>query len=371
MRILMIQAGFHAGGAEKVMAALATHRHGHGDEVHVAGMVMPEGGSFFAYPPGVTLHLLGADAKARGGPLLQPRRALEVGRLIRKLRPDLIVSFLTKVNCMTLIAATGTGIPVIISERNNPSAQSARFWRKLQRRLMPRAAGIAMQTADAAADLPPRQRDRAHIIPNPCLPVAFTRANPAEHCRFVAVGRLVEQKGFDRLIDAFAALPPDLPASLDIFGEGGLHDALTAQIAARGMEGRIRLAGLARSAADWLGAGDVLVVSSRYEGFSNVLAEATCSGLPAIGFDCRYSIAELIRDGENGLLVRDGDQAAMTAAMARVAADPVLRARLGQSVQIMADRLDPAQIMAQWDQLIDGAAPRKDYARRLASTASS
>ena len=370
MRILMIQAGFHAGGAEKVMAALAAHRHAKGDEVHVAGMVMPEGGSFFAYPPEVRLHVLGEAARLRGGKLLQPRRMLDTARLIRRLRPDLIVSFLTKVNCLTLIAATGTGIPVVISERNNPSAQSARFWRKLQLLLLPRAAGIAMQTADAAADLPPRQRRRAHILPNPCLPVAFTRPEPAAHCRFVAVGRLVDQKGFDRLIDAFAALPPDLPASLDIFGDGHLHDTLTAQIAARGMQGRIRLAGLAPTA-DWMGAGDVLVVSSRYEGFSNVLAEATCSGLPAIGFDCRYSIAELIHHEQNGLLVPDGDIAAMTGAMARVAQDRALLARLGASPHLMADRLDPAQIMAEWDRLIDGAVQRPGYPRSAAITASS
>ena len=371
MRILMIQAGFHAGGAEKVMAALARHRHEQGDEVHVAGMVMPEGGSFFPYPTGVTLHVLAEQANARRGRLLQPRRALAVGRLIRQLRPDLIVSFLTKVNCMTLIAATGTGIPVVISERNNPGAQSARFWRKLQIRLMPHAAGIAMQTADAAADLPPSQQSRADIIPNPCLPVPFIHAAPADRCRFVAVGRLVRQKGFDRLIDAFAGLPPDLPASLDIFGTGHLHDTLQARIAALGLAGRVRLAGLAGSAAEWLGAGDVLVVSSRYEGFSNVLAEATCSGLPAIGFDCRYSIADLIRDGQNGLLVPDGDIAAMTDAMRRVATDRGLRARLGQSAHLMASQLNPAQVMAQWDSLIDGAARQPRYARRAASTASS
>lgn len=371
MRILMIQAGFHAGGAEKVMAGLSSHRHAQGDEVHVAGMAMPEGGSFFPYPDGVRLHLLAAGARTRGGPLLQPRRVLAVARLIRQLRPDLIVSFLTKVNCMTLIAATGTGIPVLISERNNPAAQSSRFWRRLQRRLMPRAAGVAMQTADAAADLLPRQRDRAHIIPNPCRPVAFIPAPPAEHCRFLAVGRLVEQKGFDRLIDAFAALPADLATSLDIFGEGPLERALSARIEARGMAGRIRLAGLASSASDWMGAGDVLVVSSRYEGFSNVLAEATCSGLPAIGFDCRYSIAELIRDGENGLLVPDGDIPALTAAMARIAGNPALRRRLGQSAQLMADRLAPERIMAQWDALIARATRQGRIAQPLASTESS
>ncbi|WBU56493.1 glycosyltransferase [Paracoccus sediminicola] len=354
MKILMMQAGFSAGGAEKVMAALAAHRAAQGDEVHVGAMTMGPEGSFFPYPPEVTLHVVGPRGK--GGRFVQPRRALGTARLIRKLRPDLIVSFLTKVNCLTLFAATGSDIPVVISERNNPSAQSARFWRKFQRKLMPRAAGIAMQTRDAAADLPPAQQRRAHIIPNPCLPVDYTPAAPTDHCRFVAVGRLVEQKGFDMLIDAFAALPQDLDATLDIFGQGHRADTLQRQINSRGLEKRVRLAGLAGSAREWLGAGDALVVSSRYEGFCNVLAEATCSGLPAIGFDCPYSIGEMIHDGVNGLLVPDGDVPAMTAAMEKFARDATLRKHLSSSPEIMASRLDPDRIMGLWDQLIDEAA---------------
>ena len=352
MRLLLVQGGFGAGGAEKIMAALAGHRAAQGDEVHVAAMMMPAAGSFFPYDPRVRLHLL------RSGPgmLRQPGRAAAIRGLIRRLRPDLVVSFLTKVNCLTLIAAAGTGVPVVVSERNNPARQSASGWQRLQAALLPRAAGIAMQTRDAARDLPPAQARRAHVIANPCRPVDFTPPPPAPECRFVAVGRLDPQKGFDRLIDAFAALPPDLPATLSIFGEGPQRAALADRIAAASLGGRVRLAGLAPSPAAWLGAGDVLVLSSRYEGFSNVLAEAACSGLPAVAVDCPFGVRDIIEPEVNGLIVPEGDPAettaALTGAMARIARDPPLRARLASAPGGVALRLDPARILGQWDALI-------------------
>lgn len=362
-----MQGGFGAGGAEKVMAALASHRARGGDEVHVAAMTMPPGGSFFAYDPAVRLHVIAGGP----GPLRHPARAVGIRRLIGRLRPDLVISFLTKVNCLTLIAAAGTGVPVVVSERNNPAQQSAGSWRRLQAALLPRAAGIAMQTSDAAADLPPAAARRATIIANPCRPVPFTRAPASPRCRFVAAGRLDPQKGFDRLIDAFAALPPDLPAELAIFGTGPMQTALQERITRRGAAGRIRLAGQAASPAAWLGAGDALVLSSRYEGFSNVLAEAATSGLPAIAFDCPFGVRDIIEDGVNGLVVPNGDLQALQAAMVRLACDEGLRARLSQSPERVAARLDPARIMARWDALIAEAVAASPRQQTAAITASS
>ena len=352
MKILMIQGGFGAGGAEKMMCELATHRATLGDEVHVAAMTMPAEGSFFHYPPQISLHVLDRRKANLGAAFLQPLRARAIRRLIAELRPDLIVSFLTKVNCLTLLASVGTGTPVIVSERNNPSAQSPRFWRRAQIALIPRAAGIAMQTHAAAMDLPPPQAARAHVIPNHCKPIPFTPAPAADHCRFVAVGRLDNQKGFDLLLEAFARLPAELGATLDIFGEGRDRRKLEDQIAALGLTGRARLPGQVPTAADWLGAGDVAVVSSRYEGFCNVVAEATCSGLPIISVDCPYGPSEMLRHEQNGLLVPNGDIEGLARAMERLARDPDLRAQLGNAAWIMADRLDPRRIMGQWDTLI-------------------
>lgn len=353
----MIQGGFGTGGAEKIMAAIGAHRHAQGDEVHVAGMFMPPAGPFFPYPPDVRLHLL-ADG-ARPDKLLHLRRLAAIRGLIRRVKPDVILSFLTKVNCLTMLAARGTGIPVVISERNNPLMQSPGFWNRAQQVLAHGAAGIVMQTRGQHDDLSPALQERAVVIHNFCNPVPFRRASPAPDCHFIAVGRLDPQKGFDLLIRAFARVPHP-GARLTIFGEGPERAPLENLVRASGLEGRVSLPGIVRGPQEWLGAGHVLVVSSRFEGFSNVVAEATCSGLPVVSFDCPYGPSEMIVEGRNGLLVPPEDVAALAGAMTRLAADPALRNRLGQAAHIAAARFEQGRIMAQWDAVLGAALqPRK------------
>lgn len=353
MNLLLVQGGFGAGGAEKVMAMLAAHRHARGDRVTVAAMTMPQAGSFFPYPEGVDLLVPGAGIK--GGPLRHPRRMLAIRRLVAGLQPDLVISFLTKINCLTLLAA-GRSQPVVISERNNPMLQS-RLWRRLQDRLAGRARAIVMQTDGARADLPPALQPRARVIPNPCAALPLPTRPDEDGCRFVAVGRLDRQKGFDLLIDAFYRMPASVRARLTIFGEGPDRDALQDRIAARGLGRRVRLAGLSSGPDAWLAAGDALVVSSRFEGFPNVIAEAGCSGLPVLSFDCPHGPAEMIVPGLNGLLVPAGDVEALSREMARFAFDPSLRAGLAAHAEILSARLDPARILAQWDAVIAHAQP--------------
>lgn len=353
----MLQGGFGAGGAEKIMAALAAHRHRRGDEVHVGAMAMPPEGPFFPYPAAIQLHVLAAGAPR--GRLLHLHRLAAIRRLAGALQPDVILSFLTKVNCLTLLATRGTGIPVIISERNNPVMQSPGFWNRAQQVLAHGAAGIVAQTQGQRDALPSRLRARAMVVNNFCYPVPFRRAAPGPNCHFVAVGRLDAQKGFDLLIRAFARIPQP-GARLTIFGEGPARPALEEQVRAAGLGDRVFLPGIARGPQEWLGAGHVLVLSSRYEGFPNVVAEATCSGLPVVSFDCPHGPAEMIVEDRNGLLVPPGDVEALARAMTRVAGDPALRARLGQSPHLAAARLDPARIMAQWDAVIGAAGqPRR------------
>lgn len=348
----MLQGGFGTGGAEKIMAALAAHRHDRGDEVHVGGMFMPPEGPFFPYPADVQLHVLAAGARA--GKLLQLRRLAAIRGLIRRVRPDAILSFLTKVNCLTLLAARGTGIPVVISERNNPALQSPGFWHRAQQVLAQGAAGLVMQTGGQRDSLPTALHARAAVIPNFCDPVPFRRAAPGPDCHFVAVGRLDRQKGFDLLLRAFARVPHP-GARLTIFGEGGERAALEQLTRDLGLDQRVSLPGIARGPQEWLGAGHVLVVSSRFEGFSNVVAEATCSGLPVLSFDCPHGMDEMIVEERNGLLVPPGDVEALGCAMTRLADDPALRNRLGRSAHLAAARFDRGRILAQWDAVLDAA----------------
>ena len=359
MRLLLVQGGFGAGGAEKVVALLAAHRAALGDEVHVAGLTCPAGGSYFAYPDAVTLHVARPD-RSGGGRGAQVRRLRHVRQCLSRIGPDVAIAFLTKVNTLTVLASTGLGVPVVISERNNPTVQGGSdLWGPLHSLAMPRAAAIVMQTERARTSLPPRLQRRADVIPNPCAPLGEPRSAPppGEGVRFLAVGRLERQKGFDLLLEAFARLrgaQPDL--RLTVFGEGPERPSLEAQAARLGLAGAVDLPGPTSRPGAWIEAGDILVLPSRYEGFPNVVAEATVSGMPVVAFDCPWGPRELISDDRNGLLVPPCDVGALARAMSRLAGDATLRARMRAARALNLDRLSAPAVMRRWDDVIWSAA---------------
>ena len=163
---------------------------------------------------------------------------------MRSSRFDVVVSFLTKINVLALLAKTGTGTPVIVSERNNPLQQRSNpLWGLLLRWLYPRAAAIVMLTERSKICLPATQRSRAIVIPNPMLapPVEARLEGPPA---LVAVGRLNEQKGFDLLLRAFADIAEEIPDwRLIIWGEGPDRVALEQQVRDLGID---RSSGIAR-----------------------------------------------------------------------------------------------------------------------------
>lgn len=374
-RIVLVQAGLGAGGAEKIVNLIARRRLDRGDEVHVLAFDGDRAGSYFAYPDGVQISTLSSSARG-GGKLRSLARLRWLAGRLKALQPDLVVSFLTKVNVLTLLAATAIRLPapVIVSERNNPLRQNAHpAWRLLTRAVSGRAARLVMQTEAARGTLPAALQPRSVVIPNPCAAPETAGAAP-ERTAFVAVGRLDPQKGFDRLIDAFA-VPALAGMRLTIWGEGGARARLEAQIAARGLGDRVRLPGRTQAPGAWIDPDATFVLSSRFEGFPNVLAEAMSAGMASVAFDCDWGPSELIEDGVNGFLVADGDTDALSAAMARLGGDPALRARLGAAAQETATRFSAEAVLAQWDAAFDGvcgetvARPRSAAAQTAAADA--
>ncbi|WP_298908480.1 glycosyltransferase family 4 protein [uncultured Aliiroseovarius sp.] len=350
MKILVVQGGFGAGGAEKVVAMIAAHRAQMGDEVTVMGFDMPDDGSYFPYPE--TVRLLLPDGAKGSNPLARFRM---IRRTIKTTRPDVVLSFLTKINVLSLIAAIGTATPVVISERNNPRAQNAHpIWRHAQNLLVRRAACAVMQTERAQADLPKSAQVRSNVIPNPCAPNPDHPARPDPHGnRLVAVGRLDTQKGFDVLLRAMVEIVEAQPkAMLTIHGEGSQRGALEALRAELGLEDHVALPGASPTPGAWLSQADLLIMPSRFEGFPNVLAEATVAGLPVVSTNCDFGPREMIVVGENGLLVPVDDVPILADAVIRLMQDSTLRAHMAGQAAINRDRLAPKQILARWDQVI-------------------
>ena len=163
-------------------------------------------------------------------------------------------------------------------------------------------------------------------------------SDPSDPVRLLSVGRLVEKKGFDDLLEALAKLSPVLAWTLDVVGGGALEDRLRRRAAALGVGERVRWLGSLphdRVVEHFAGA-DLFVLASRIcadgdrDGLPNVLMEAQLLGAACVA--TRVSgTPELIEHEVNGLLVAPRDTGAMAAALERAIVDAVLRARLAEA----------------------------------------
>ncbi len=162
--------------------------------------------------------------------------------------------------------------------------------------------------------------------------------DPSAPVRLLSVGRAVEKKGYDVLLDALALLPVELNWHLTHIGGGDLRVKLQAKAKQLGLDGRIEWQG-SRTQGDVLAAcrsADLFVLASRIadngdrDGLPNVLMEAQSQGLACLSTDVS-GVPELIRDGETGCLVPPGDAPALGRALEALIRDPALRHRLGDA----------------------------------------
>ncbi|HSX55545.1 MAG TPA: glycosyltransferase, partial [Sphingomonas sp.] len=190
------------------------------------------------------------------------------------------------------------------------------------------------------------------VIPNPIPSLPF-RLRQEGAPQLVAVGRLTEQKGFDLLIDAFGRIAERFPDwNLLIFGEGPERSRLEEMAAEHGLLDRVFLPGNTERHGEWINAASVFVLSSRYEGFANVVGEAMQAGLAVVAFDCDFGPADMIEPGVSGVLVSAGDAAQLAAALSDVMSSEARRRQLGANAIERAQLFDERTILDRWLRLI-------------------
>ena len=356
MRIALVLSGLGAGGAERVAAILARAWIDRGWDVVLVCFEqegtepyhrLPEEVRIIRRPPPRKRSFHRAALDLAG-------RVLFLRRIFRSENPDVVVSFLTKNNVLALLANMGSSRPLVICERNNPLRQDVRpTWHAIQGRLARRST-LVLQTSASRRAFSSAALAGARVIPNP-IERAWFAANPLLNT-IVAAGRLVEQKGFDRLIDAFAQALPSSPGwNLVIWGEGPMRGALEAQRHALGLDDKVALPGISAVPREWVCSGSVFALSSRYEGFPNVLVEAMSAGMAVVSFDCPFGPADIVRNGEDGLLVPEGDVPALAGCLSRLMVDPPLRLGLGRAAQHSVQRFGVDRVIAEWDAALETA----------------
>jgi glycosyltransferase involved in cell wall biosynthesis len=283
--VTFVLPSFGGGGAERVTLNMA----GLFDRASFAPSLVlldPHGPLAAEVPGDVPVHALDRHRLREAIPALIAA--------LRRLRPAVVISTFTHVN-LPLLAARPLlrDAKLVIREANLPSLS-------LSRMLWPAAARTGCRRLYPSADLAiassMRMREelrqmgvasaRICVMPNPVdedrLRAAArpVRRHAGEGVRFVAAGRLVPHKGFDRLLDAMAALPAG--SHCVILGEGPAKADLEKKITLLELESRVTLLGFVANPAPWIAGADALLVPSHFEGMPNVALEALALGTPVI-----------------------------------------------------------------------------------------
>lgn len=304
-----------------------------------------------------------------------------LGKLRRELtawRPDMIHSHLLYAAIVGSVMSRKLGTPHVTTIHNERGEVLGAFNRikcGLERVALSKGTDVAIACGPrvAQAQRPRVGRTPLVTVQNRVRPIPRLSSQTRKRRRedlgleaddvvLVAAGRLVKQKGFDLLLDAFAPVAEtEAHVVLLLAGDGPERDALAAQAARLGSGLRVRMLGTLEDLEPILALSDALVLSSRHEGLPLVLLEALAAGLPIIA--TRVGDVETVVDDNSALLVEPMQTEALTRALFQLVNDPELRSRLGEGAQRAGRaQTDVAAFAAELD--IVYATARKRHANR-------
>ena len=356
MKVVVVINSLTSGGAERVVSTL-TREWARDHQVVVALF----DASRAAYDHGGAIEDLGtpslrSPAKKLYNAIL---RSIRLVRVLRRERPDRVVSFMESANFPTIVAATFTGMlgRLCVSVRGNPT-ELPRLNRlllsiayRLPERVVVPSHGVMRALRNMR--LPAR---RLAVISNPIAKSteADESAGAESPLRYVlGVGRLAREKGFDRLLKAFSEVGQS-DVQLVILGDGAERAALLALSQELGISSQVRLPGVVSDVDSWYRRADCLVLTSHHEGSPNVVVEAMANGCPVVSFDCRYGPAELLEGGRSGVLVQQDDIRGLSKAIQRLVSDRTLRAHLATVGLQRAKAFSVEKIAPRWLNGCDG-----------------
>ncbi|MCP4682475.1 MAG: glycosyltransferase [Desulfobacterales bacterium] len=262
------------------------------------------------------------------------RRRRPAVLVVDRPRLDIAVLRARRISFSSTLIFTSVHIPLSLKLKRLKDRKQRSEWAAIQR-YYPLNDGIIAVSRGVADDMVQNlglPEEKIHVVYNPVVtrgidamageevdhPWLLERETPV----IMGAGRFTTQKDFPTLIRAFAKLRRTRPCRLMILGRGKDQDRLEALAAELGVSEDFALPGFVANPYKYLAKAHLFVLSSAWEGFGNVLAEAMSVGLPVVSTDCPHGPREILEDGRHGPLVPVGDVDALVRAMARTLDHP-------------------------------------------------
>ncbi|MBU2996744.1 glycosyltransferase family 4 protein [Cellulophaga baltica] len=280
----------------------------------------------------------------------------KISSYLKEEKIDIVIGFITSTNILSILASRKAKIPCIISERNNPEIENApkKKWNFLRNVLYKKANYLVVQTEQIKSFFDKLlEPNNVVILANP-LSQEITEKSLQKNTKeniVLNIGRLTEQKAQHLLINAFSNIDNN-DWKLIIAGEGKLRDKYQKMIDDLGMTDKISLIGKTKNVVGLYQKSKIFVMTSKFEGFPNVLIEAMYMGLAPISTNCPTGPSELINSNENGYLIEIDDQKALENKLIKLIQNENLIQDFGSKAHIAAKPFEATKITSEWEILI-------------------
>lgn len=336
MNILFFHSSMNAGGIERTISLLSELYVKNGDNVTIVTMDDKE--SFYRLPDNVQhfkLGLMGDSTNKFQAIINNFKRIKGLRRIINKEeRIDVLMSFGSNTALLCYIAKIGIKCKLVGAERSNPYLSDGRFWNRNKRMIAKMCDGFIFQTKGASNYYPASVQKKGIVLPNglKAEDLKPLKLNLHKRVNVCAVGRMVDSKRYDDLLNAFSIVNKKHPGIvLNLFGDGPLKEELQNLTVELNIKDSVVFHGQCKTIMEEYPKYRIFAMSSEKEGFPNVLLEALASGCACVSTDCDFGPSELICDGENGFLVPVHDVDALADRICRLLEDDGLCRRFSES----------------------------------------
>lgn len=278
------------------------------------------------------------------------QRVSRLKKIFKNEKPDLIFSFMESCNFASIL----TGYEVVVSIRNNPNKKHNLYQKMLIKLLykfknvkkivtvskdIENILNIEYQLSNTTTILNPIVFDDNYIIQED-----LSHYQPY----IVSVGRLNVQKNFSMLIRAYYNAKVKDKVKLLIVGDGGERNILEKLIRKLNLQNKVFLVGQKENVKDYYIQSELYILSSRFEGFPNVLIEALSNGCACIATDCPTGPSEIIVNNVNGLLISNENSKEMSETIDKLYFDKELTNKFRQNAKSSISHLNIEKIVKQW-----------------------